>query len=172
MTTPTDLVKIRQQTQISSAGILPSSRQVALSILKTEGIRGLYRGLTVTCLRDSGYGVYFATYEASCRLLLALKDPSKPFMPDVNHASLMQEAESFESALSWPELMVSGGLAGVTGWVSTFPLDVVKSRIQGTRSDSSSGSHPYRGVNSALAHCFRTEGLRGLFAGLTPTLWR
>jgi hypothetical protein len=36
------------------------ARQVALKIFQENGIRGLYRGMPVTALRDCGYGAYFA----------------------------------------------------------------------------------------------------------------
>lgn len=32
-----------------------------MDILRKNGIRGLYRGLVPTALRDFGYGAYFAT---------------------------------------------------------------------------------------------------------------
>lgn len=36
------------------------TRQVALKIFRENGIRGLYRGMLATALRDCGYGAYFA----------------------------------------------------------------------------------------------------------------
>jgi solute carrier family 25 carnitine/acylcarnitine transporter 20/29 len=36
------------------------AHQVALKIFRENGIKGLYRGMTVTALRDCGYGAYFA----------------------------------------------------------------------------------------------------------------
>lgn len=56
VTTPTELVKIRQQALLTPT----TARAVALGILREHGVRGLYRGLPVTALRDCGYGAYFA----------------------------------------------------------------------------------------------------------------
>ena len=36
-------------------------------IWRTHGLRGFYRGITATALRDIGYGAYFAAYEATLR---------------------------------------------------------------------------------------------------------
>ena len=56
ITTPTELIKIRQQSLLTTT----SARTVALQIIRESGIRGLYRGITATALRDCGYGAYFA----------------------------------------------------------------------------------------------------------------
>jgi len=56
VTTPTELIKIRQQSMLTPT----KARQVALEIFREYGIRGLYRGMLITALRDCGYGVYFA----------------------------------------------------------------------------------------------------------------
>lgn len=56
VTTPTELIKIRQQSLLTRT----TARKVALQILQENGVAGLYRGITVTALRDCGYGAYFA----------------------------------------------------------------------------------------------------------------
>ena len=55
ITTPTELVKIRQQALLTPI----STRQMLQRIIQQDGIRGLYRGITATGLRDIGYGFYF-----------------------------------------------------------------------------------------------------------------
>jgi solute carrier family 25 carnitine/acylcarnitine transporter 20/29 len=52
VTTPTELIKIRQQQQVPGATM--SARGVAVNILKSAGVRGLYRGGVATALRDCG----------------------------------------------------------------------------------------------------------------------
>lgn len=56
VTCPTELIKIRQQALIDSR---PTVRQVALDVVRENGPSGLYRGMTVTLIRDLGYGAYF-----------------------------------------------------------------------------------------------------------------
>ena len=55
ITTPTELVKIRQQSLLTPI----STHQMLRQIIRQDGIRGLYRGITATGLRDIGYGSYF-----------------------------------------------------------------------------------------------------------------
>lgn len=166
ITTPTDLIKIHQQSQIlASRTAQPlSAVEVALGIVKKQGWRGLYRGITPTALRDIGYGAYFAAYEGT----LLYFTPPKPEPHD--HSNLMKEADTTIAAHSWPVLLLAGGVAGVVGWFATFPLDVVKTRVQ-----SSSGydsSNPYRNTWSTVVNSYRNEGFSVFFRGLAPTLIR
>jgi hypothetical protein len=61
-----------------------------------------------------------------------------------------------------------GGVAGVVGVSATFPIDIVKTNLQGqTRS---SGKAQFRGPIHCFRHILATEGIRGLYRGLPPTL--
>ncbi|KAJ1929131.1 mitochondrial aspartate-glutamate transporter agc1 [Tieghemiomyces parasiticus] len=65
--------------------------------------------------------------------------------------------------------LASGAVAGITGTLIIYPLDIVKTRLQNQRPNTQ-GVLPYR---SGLA-CFRSiiqrEGARGIYRGLVPTL--
>jgi solute carrier family 25 carnitine/acylcarnitine transporter 20/29 len=88
-----------------------SSWGIARTILRNEGIRGLYYGGVITSIRDSvGYGFYFYSYELSRRLLSSPGDDDG-------------------SGAKW-KVLLYGGIAGVITWASIFPLDVVKTRVQ------------------------------------------
>lgn len=65
VTTPTELIKIQQQNRVmtDTRGVR-SAFEVVRQILATHGLFGLFRGLSVTALRDCGYGVYFWTVRA------------------------------------------------------------------------------------------------------------
>ncbi|KIY67114.1 carnitine/acyl carnitine carrier [Cylindrobasidium torrendii FP15055 ss-10] len=159
---PTELVKIRQQ-QYLGADRTPTW-QVAADIIRREGVRGIYRGLGVTALRDIGYGSYFWGYEATQRLLSRPAGPDMPpYLP------------------SWMVMLISGGVAGISGWITTFPFDVIKTRMQGSLSVQSASSKqpggcppygPYRTIWGTVVHSYREEGVRVFFRGLAPTLIR
>jgi len=57
-------------------------------------------------------------YEATCRFFKSRKSPPEP--PRHYHNNLIDEAEEEMRALSWPELMTAGGLAGVTAWIVSY----------------------------------------------------
>ncbi|KNZ74994.1 Mitochondrial carnitine/acylcarnitine carrier protein CACL [Termitomyces sp. J132] len=145
---------------------------ISLQIVRTSGLRGLYRGITATALRDTGYGAYFLSYEATCRALSPLAA-----------GSVESKALASSTGPAWWSMLIAGGIAGVFGWVVTFPFDVVKTRIQGTHySKTSFCSSPpdlrmqkynlYRTTVSTIINSYRAEGISVFFRGLAPTLLR
>ncbi|KAG0303778.1 hypothetical protein BGZ97_001763, partial [Linnemannia gamsii] len=80
---------------------------------RQQGLRGLYRGMDITLLRDvPSYFTYFVSYEGTKRILAHF-----------NHNGRVE-------SLSTPELLLAGGIAGFGAWVPCYPQDVVKSRMQ------------------------------------------
>ncbi|KAJ4000329.1 carnitine/acyl carnitine carrier [Lentinula boryana] len=140
ITTPTELIKIRQQSLTTPT----SAKQVAWDIFRRFGVRGLYRGGTSTILRDSGYGAYFWAYEATCRYL----NSRVPSTTRSSETSLVvHEFDHQPNQSSWTTLLTAGAVAGIAGWIFTFPFDVVKTRIQGTES-----SHTTQPLSTRLAN--------------------
>ncbi|PAV19818.1 mitochondrial carrier [Pyrrhoderma noxium] len=168
ITTPIELIKIRQQNIIDRQA---STREVALDIFRRTGVRGLYRGLVPTGLRDLGYGAYFATYEGTCRYFSRRQPASTSIEPhNVDHSSLLSEVENEAEKLSWPVLLLAGALAGINGWLPTFAFDVIKTRVQSV--DRHDQGSPYRTTISTAVNSYRAEGLGVFFRGLAPTLIR
>ncbi|KAF8634656.1 hypothetical protein AX15_000795 [Amanita polypyramis BW_CC] len=174
VTTPTELIKIRQQDQL----VPTSAKQIALQIAKESGIPGLYRGFSATILRETGYGAYFGAYEATCRYFSGNGARDSP----------------------WFAPMLAGGVAGIVSWAVVFPLDVVKTRMQGTPQGYSALrihtpdtprwvpsqplTHatpainpepiidPYRSLTTTIVNSYRAEGMGVFFRGLAPTVIR
>jgi len=180
ITCPIEVLKIRQQ---SSPEARLSVRHLASEIWRRNGVRGFYRGITVSVLRDLGYGAYFGTYEASCRFFSKRNETLKPSsgMQLVDHSSIVAEVDAKANQLQWYAPLVAGALAGVISWIVTFPFDVVKTRVQSvdlsslSRSQSSgpiASRHPFRSAMSTIVHSYQTEGPSVFFRGLSPTLIR
>ncbi|KAG6917094.1 hypothetical protein DXG01_003914 [Tephrocybe rancida] len=195
LSTPTELVKIRQQNCIQTSS---SAYNTALQIYKSSGASGLYRGFTATALRDTRYGAYFfARPVALCRLprlgdLRATMQLPRPIpgglcsLP-VELPGLVSPVPAHASTLS----SLQPHLTKLVAWVVTFPFDVIKTRIQGTergrllasrtaQSPSTNSKrilrldeiHPYHSTMSTILHSYRTEGGSVFFRGLAPTLIR
>ncbi|KAK4222151.1 mitochondrial carrier domain-containing protein, partial [Podospora fimiseda] len=111
VSTPTELIKCRAQ--LSSE----TSWGVTRDILRRNGVKGLYFGGKVTAVRDSvGYGFYFWGYEVASRIWEDTIGKGG-FWGGVNNEGVKS--------------LICGGIAGVVSWGSIFPLDVVKTRVQG-----------------------------------------
>ncbi|EXJ94644.1 hypothetical protein A1O1_03040 [Capronia coronata CBS 617.96] len=152
---PSELIKCRTQLVVDGQG---SSYAVFKDIWRRGGIRGLYYGGTITSLRDAfGYGWYFWSYELSKRLFLS-RQPD-PF-----------------SSPSAADVLISGGIAGVVTWVSIYPLDVVKTRLQTQPSVYLESQRLLPGAAIAARYdqtsvgvareIWQSAGLRGFYRGL------
>ncbi|XP_057967026.1 mitochondrial arginine transporter BAC2 [Malania oleifera] len=154
--TPVELVKIHLQLQnikCSSPRQEDGNRgpiNVAKKIFRTEGLRGMYRGLTITVIRDApAHGFYFWTYE---------------YMREQMHMGCRKSGEE-----TLRTMLIAGGLAGVASWVSCYPVDVIKTRLQ-----AQSGSSPpkYSGIFDCLRKSVREEGYSVLWRGLGTAVSR
>ncbi|GAA6051790.1 hypothetical protein JCM3770_004973 [Rhodotorula araucariae] len=175
ITTPIDRIKILQQaTSVGSTG-QPS----LFSLVRALPPTSLYRGWTATVLRDTGYGPYFLVYEYVARggNFGLYRGGAGPGDRRHTKADLVDEVESEvfgtegEAGASAARVLVAGGLAGIVGWGCTFPLDVVKTKMQ-SLPHPSPASGPYATLRSTVRAVLRESGWRGFVTGLGPTLVR
>ena len=62
-----------------------------------------------------------------------------------------------------------GGIAGEALWLSSYPFDVVKSKMQ---SDGFGPNRRYQSMRDCFAKTWQVEGARGFWKGIGPTLLR
>ncbi|XP_061690976.1 solute carrier family 25 member 48 [Syngnathoides biaculeatus] len=112
------------------------------SIVRREGLPGLYRGGAAMLLRDvPGYALYFVPYAVFCDLLKA-DGASQPHPCSI-----------------W----LAGGLAGSISWVTATPADVVKSRLQA----DARLRRKYNGILHCIRESYKTEGAQVFFRGVS-----
>ncbi|KAK0169171.1 hypothetical protein PV327_011734 [Microctonus hyperodae] len=63
-------------------------------------------------------------------------------------------------------MLMAGGLSGIVSWVFTYPIDVIKSRLQADKNSR------YVGAIDCLKKSLNEEGVRCLFKGLNSTILR
>ncbi|KAK6457236.1 mitochondrial carrier protein [Scheffersomyces xylosifermentans] len=170
---PLDVVKTRLQAQgamaknnsnmaIQYKGFLGAFK----TILREEGIRGLYRGLVpITIGYLPTWTIYFTVYERA-----------KKVYPSIlyKYAGIERDsATHFISALT----------AGTASSIAVNPIWVVKTRlmiqigkgqtIYDTMSGHSKGPKRtyYKGTLDALRTMYREEGIRVFYSGLVPSLF-
>ncbi|KZO98457.1 putative mitochondrial amino acid transporter ARG-13 [Calocera viscosa TUFC12733] len=188
--TPIELVKCRMQVQMLAAetrsvaalqaalpGIgaatvahRPTFRElqgpfsIVASVVRTEGLRGLWLGQTGTLLRETGgASAWFGANEAVSRFILRRR--AKQMGRDPSEMS-KRDLKSWES-------VVAGACAGVSYNTVLYPADSVKSAIQTEeelRPRGSSAPRPtFIGTFRAI---YAAQGIRGLYAGLGITVAR
>lgn len=175
VSTPTELIKCRAQLATSPGET--SSWAITKQIWRTEGkLPGFYFGGTVTAVRDSvGYGFYFWSYELTTRWM-------ERWLRANGYGEGMDTGgvKGAETA----KVLLCGGIAGVVTWVSIFPLDVIKTRVQAQVSGSppstvavgertplvnmpDAGPSKRVGAIEVARQAYRDGGLRVFFRGLT-----
>lgn len=65
--------------------------------------------------------------------------------------------------------LMAGGFAGTFSWLVSFPVDVVKSRLQ---TDGMDGKLKYTGAVDCVKKSYQAEGMNFFTRGLTSTLLR
>lgn len=141
-------------------------------IWREEGFQGFMRGNGINCLRIAPYSaVQFTTYEAVKGWL------SHPVAVETMLGGT-ERTEHTETKHKGLVQLVAGATAGVASVVSTYPLDLVRSRISIASASLYQIEHSGRphgplhvpGVVEMTAKVYREEGgLRGLYRGCVPT---
>ena len=148
LSTPIEHVRIRLQTQPHGADRLYSG---PLDCIRKLGGAGIYRGTSVTLLREAqAYGAWFLTFE-----YLMNQDAKR-------YAGGRKEIPTWKIAFY-------GAIAGEMLWLTSYPFDVVKSKMQ---TDGFGQQQRYKTMRDAFAQTFRQEGFAGFWRGLGPTLLR
>ncbi|TYZ57798.1 hypothetical protein PybrP1_012036 [[Pythium] brassicae (nom. inval.)] len=137
-TNPTEIVKIRLQTQ---AGLPAHERQSAAQVVRSLGLRGLYKGAGACLLRDIPYAVIFFPLYAELRDAFA----------------------DAEGRTSVPFIILAGAAAGAVAAGFCTPADVIKTRSQMRGAQFAGTADCFRKVVAA-------EGYGALLKGAVPRM--
>ncbi|KAJ1729863.1 hypothetical protein LPJ72_004749 [Coemansia sp. Benny D160-2] len=154
-TYPTELVKTKMQLQgsqqyVAQGGqVYRGAMDCARATVQTQGIRGLYRGLTPMLLGNAAKaGVRFLTY-----------DTVKAWLSDDG------------GRLSMPRTMLAGLCAGVIeGGTVVAPSETIKTRL--IHDQCMPRQNTYRGMVHCVQVAVREEGVRGIYRGVVPVMAR
>lgn len=141
---PMDVVKQRLQAQDAanvSEHRYRHSFQAATSIVRNEGVMGLYRG----------FAAGLATYGPFCGIYFVLYEEGK------KHLARWQGRSTLEAQLACG--LVGGAIAAAV----TNPLDVIKTRLQ---VHGKHDARAYKGIGDAVVRIAREEGWRAFAKGV------
>ncbi|KAK7471212.1 mitochondrial FAD carrier protein flx1 [Stygiomarasmius scandens] len=158
MTNPIWVVRVRMFTsQASSPESYRGLFHGLSSIIRTEGIQGLYRGTTLGLFGVSNGAIQFMAYEKMKkwgfdRKRKQFEKAGKPWTPEVDK-------------LSNTSYTVMSGASKLIALAVTYPYQVVRSRIQNNPTESLT-------IRSVIRSTWSNEGVRGFYRGLATNLVR
>nr|CAD1819385.1 unnamed protein product [Ananas comosus var. bracteatus] len=149
VTYPLDLVRTRLAAQTRTMYYRGISHAL-YTIFRDEGVTGLYKGLGATLLGvGPSIAISFSVYE-TLRSYWQIKRP--------------QDSPVFVS-------LACGSLSGIASSTITFPLDLVRRRMQ--LEGVAGRARVYNsGLFGTFGHIVRTEGYRGLYRGILPEYYK
>lgn len=157
--TPMEVVKIRMQAQYHSLSDpldIPKYRSAphaALTVLRDEGFGALYRGVSLTALRQgTNQAVNFTAYTEFKEILQRLQ-------PEYQNTNLPSYQTTF-----------IGLISGAMGPFSNAPIDTIKTRLQKTPAEP--GQTAIGRITMIAKDMFRQEGARAFYKGITPRVAR
>lgn len=147
ITNPIWVVKTRMQLQSSSVrNITPpyrNSLDCAISILKKDGVKGMYRGMTASYIGVSEGIIQWVLYEKTKKRM----------------------SEYRGSDLKWIDYLGMAAITKLVAAIACYPHEVVRTRL---REDN----RKYRGFFNTLAKILKEEGGTALYGGMTAHLLR
>ncbi|EXF79892.1 hypothetical protein CFIO01_05259 [Colletotrichum fioriniae PJ7] len=157
--TPMEVIKIRLQAQHHSMADpldIPKYRNAAhalYTVVKEEGFGALYRGVSLTALRQgSNQAVNFTAYSY-------FKEALKKYQPEFEKTTL----PGYQTTLI-------GLVSGAMGPLSNAPIDTIKTRLQKTPAEY--GVSAWSRITKISADMFKQEGFHAFYKGITPRIMR
>ncbi|XP_053558888.1 mitochondrial coenzyme A transporter SLC25A42 [Bombina bombina] len=142
ITYPLDLVRARMA--VTPKEMYSNIMHVFVRMSREEGLKTLYRGFAPTILGVIPYaGISFFTYESLKKMHAEKSGRTQPY--------------TFER-------LIFGACAGLLGQSASYPLDVVRRRMQ----TAGVTGHTYSSILGTMREVVAEEGvIRGLFKGLS-----
>ncbi|KAL1973187.1 hypothetical protein VTN31DRAFT_6729 [Thermomyces dupontii] len=156
---PMEVVKIRLQAQSHSLSDpldkpkYRSAPHALFTVVREEGFRALYRGVSLTALRQgTNQAANFTTYTEL-----------KAFLQRVQPEYANKELPSYQTT-------VIGLISGAMGPFSNAPIDTIKTRLQ--RTPAEPGQSALGRIVTIARDMFKQEGAKAFYKGITPRVMR
>ncbi|KAL8953987.1 MAG: hypothetical protein Q9222_000197 [Ikaeria aurantiellina] len=168
-TNPIWLVKTRLQLDKSRAEKAGSasvrqyknSFDCARQTIQSEGIRGLYRGLTASYLGVTESTLQWFLYEQG-KLYLRRREG--------RILASGQDPTPWDQAVNWGGKVTAAGSAKFFAAIITYPHEVVRTRMR--QAPLQGGHLKYTGLWQCFSTIWKEEGVAALYGGLTPHMLR
>ncbi|CUS13107.1 unnamed protein product [Tuber aestivum] len=166
-TNPIWLVKTRLQLDKENAGVDGRARQYKNSldcvrqVLRGEGFRGLYKGLSASYLGVTESTLQWVLYEKMKAYLAARKEKI---------VISGRPETSWDNFVDWSGKLGAAGSAKLLAAILTYPHEVVRTRLRQRPVDG--GKPKYTGLVQCFRLMWKEEGFVSMYGGLSPHLLR
>jgi len=156
---PFDLIKVRIQTASTATSSSPSVFGMIRHLAATEGIRGLYRGVSAPFVAISPmFAVSFWGYDIGKRFVQ---------YTDADFTDNGEETYSFTIS----QLCVAGGLSAIPATAIMAPSERLKCLLQIDEANTG-GKKKYSGLADCAKKVYTEGGIRSVYKGTGATLLR
>jgi solute carrier family 25 protein 33/36 len=137
----------------------------ARRMLKEEGARSFYKGLSAGYLGVIETAIQFVLYEHMKERLTARRHPAH-----------LPPAQEHLQPPATVDVLLASGLAKFSACVIAYPHELIRTRLREQKNliggDPLERPVPYKGLLHCSSTVLRHEGFRGLYRGLGPHLLR
>ncbi|KAL2020496.1 hypothetical protein VTK56DRAFT_8381 [Thermocarpiscus australiensis] len=130
-------------------------------VLRDEGIRGLYKGMSASYLGVAESTMHWVLYEQIKRSLVRREERLMRSGRDKNW---------WDHTVDWTGKFGAAGFAKLVAAVITYPHEVARTRLR--QAPMADGRPKYTGLVQCFKLVFKEEGMLGLYGGMTPHLLR
>lgn len=130
-----------------------------MQVVRQEGFRGLYRGLSASYLGVTESTLQWVLYEKMKAYLAKRKE--------IIVASGRRET-AWDGLVDWGGKLGAAGSAKLFAAIMTYPHEVVRTRLR--QRPMADGKLKYTGLIQCFKLIWREEGLVSMYGGLSPHL--
>ncbi|EFJ30314.1 hypothetical protein SELMODRAFT_89514 [Selaginella moellendorffii] len=127
---------------------------IVQDLYREAGLIGFWKGVLPTLIMVSNPAIQFMIYETLLKELTKKRKINKHGMKDVSPL----------------EIFVIGSIGKLGATIATYPLLVVKSRLQAKQAIGRDKSTQYTGTLDAIFKMIRYEGLTGFYKGMSTKI--
>lgn len=168
LTNPIWVIVTRMQTQaqaleksVAATGVRPppsvashGTLDAIVDLYKEAGVRGFWKGVLPTLIMVCNPAIQFMLYEG---MMKKLTEKRRVTSRGTKHVSAS-------------EVFLLGAIAKLGATVVTYPLLVVKSRLQAKQEIGGDKSLQYTGTLDAIVKMIRFEGVTGFYKGMSTKI--
>lgn len=162
LTNPIWVVKTRMlSSDLSSPDGSPNAWATTLRIFRDEGVKGFYKGLTMSLIGVSQGAVQFAIYDPIKNIYLARQNRA-------DHQDAPGGGDEGKEKLGFQATVAISTVAKLIAQAAVFPYQVVRTRLQNHNADARFG----KGVRGVVRGLWLEAGIKGFYKGLNVASFR